>query len=177
MTSSRGNRNVMPAIIGLSVVIYGVIALLAYVPPYEGLAGVDLTFLPMVNAILNTFTTIFLATAWVAIRKKQIAKHRRFIFAAFGSTALFLVTYIIYHSLTASTPYGGTGLLRPIYFFVLLTHIVLAAAIVPFALASAAYGLDMQVPRHRRIARWTMPAWLYVSVTGVLVYLMIRPYY
>ena len=167
----------MPAIIGLSVVIYGVIALLAYIPPYEGLAGVDLTFLPMINAILNTFTTFFLVAAWVAIRKRQIDKHKRLILAAFGSTALFLVTYIIYHSLTASTPFGGTGIIRSIYFFILLTHIVLAAVIVPFALASAAYGLDMQVARHRRIARWTMPLWLYVSVTGVIVYLMIRPYY
>lgn len=177
MTTSGSNRNYMPYVIGLSVVIYAVIALLSFLPPYQALSHIDLTFLPMINAILNTCTTIFLVAAYRAILKKRVETHRRFIYAAFATTTLFLLTYITYHALTVSTPYGGTGILRSIYLFILLTHIVLAAVIVPFALASAAYGLSMQVPKHRRIARWTMPAWLYVSVTGVVVYLMIRPYY
>jgi len=177
MSNSGTNRNFIPYVIGLSIVIYTVIALLSFLPPYQAFADVDLTFLPMINAILNTFTTIFLVAAFRAILKKNVQSHRRYIFAAFGTTALFLITYITYHALTTSTPYGGEGILRTVYFFILLTHIILAAAIVPFALASAAYGITMQVTRHRRIARWTMPVWLYVSVTGVIVYLMIRPYY
>lgn len=167
----------MPYVILLSIVIYAVVGLILFLPGYAGLAGADLRFLPMLNAILNSFTTLFLVGAYIAIRTKREQTHRRFIYAAFASTLLFLVSYITYHSLTSSTPYGGQGILRPIYFFVLLTHIVLAAGIVPFALASAGYGLTNQRQQHRRIARWTMPAWLYVSVTGVIVYLMIRPYY
>jgi len=177
MTTSGPSRNYIPYVIGISVVIYAVIALLSYLPPYQAFDHVDLTFLPMINAILNTFTTIFLVAAYWAILNKKVETHRRFIYAAFATTALFLITYISYHALTVSTPFGGTGVIRTFYFIILLTHIVLAAVIVPFALASAAYGLSMQVTKHRRIARWTMPAWLYVSVTGVIVYLMIRPYY
>jgi putative membrane protein len=103
--------------------------------------------------------------------------HRAFIGAAFTSTTLFLVSYVTYHYLTESTKYGGEGALRSIYFFVLLTHIVLAIVVVPLALMSVVRGLQMQVERHRKIAKWTMPIWLYVSFTGVVVYLMISPYY
>ena len=103
--------------------------------------------------------------------------HRAFIGMAFLTTTLFLVCYVTYHYLTESTSYGGDGALKGIYFFVLITHIILAIVIVPLALMSAIRGLKMQVERHRRIARWTMPIWLYVSLTGVIVYLMISPYY
>lgn len=103
--------------------------------------------------------------------------HRAFIGAAFVSTTLFLVSYVAYHYLTESTKYGGEGVLRSIYFFILITHILLAIVVVPLALISVVRGLQMNVEKHRKIARWTMPIWLYVSLTGVIVYLMISPYY
>lgn len=174
---SRAKRNYAPYIWGLSLVIYLVIALLAYLPGVGGLEGADLSYLPMLNAILNSFTFAFLLAAYISILRKQVERHRRLIYAAFITTTLFLLTYVTYHTLTPSTPFGGVGWIRPVYFFLLITHILLAIAIVPMALFSAVYGLSMEVPSHRRVARWTMPLWLYVSATGVIVYLMIRPYY
>lgn len=170
-------RNYTPLVIGLSVVINLLVALLFFLPGYKGLEHVDLTFLPMMNAIFNSFTTVFLLAAFWAIKQKDIKTHRNFILAAFSSTTLFLATYVTYHFLTESTRYGGEGPVRYLYLFLLLTHIVLAIVIVPLALYSLFSGLSMQVAKHRRIARWTMPIWLYVSITGVVVYLMIRPYY
>lgn len=131
----------------------------------------------MMNAIFNSFTFIFLVSALIAILKKNITVHRRFIYAAFSSTSLFLLTYIAYHYISESTPYGGTGVMAGIYYFILITHIILAAVIVPLALTTVARAWNMENERHKKIARWTMPLWLYVSLTGVIVYLMISPYY
>ncbi len=103
--------------------------------------------------------------------------HRTFVCLAFSFTALFLFSYLLYHFSTPSTRYGGEGILRGIYFFILLTHVFLAALIVPLALFTMASGLNNQINRHRKIAKWTMPIWLYVSFTGVLVYILISPYY
>lgn len=177
MSRPPSRRRFAPWIWGLTGAIYLIVATIAYVPGVQGLRGTDLRLLPMLNAVFNSFTFLFLFGAYLAIRRKRVQVHRRLIFAAFGSTLLFLISYVTYHTLTESTPYGGVGWIRPVYYFLLLTHIVLAAAIVPMALFSATYGLTSQLPSHRRIARWTMPIWLYVSATGVLVYLMIRPYY
>lgn len=170
-------KNYTPLISILTVVLVGVIAVLFFLPAYDGEIGFDVTILPLLNAIFNSFTFIALCVAFVAILKKNVRMHRTFIGAAFVSTTLFLVSYVAYHYLTESTPYGGEGALRSIYFFVLLTHILLAIVIVPLALISAVRGLQMKVDKHRKIARWTMPIWLYVSFTGVVVYLMISPYY
>lgn len=177
MPAAPGPRKYTAVVVGLSAAIYLVVAALFYLPGYTGLSHVDLSVLPMVNAILNSFTFVFLAAALAFIRRKDIANHRRSILAAFGSTTLFLLTYVTYHSLTESTKYGGTGPLRYLYFFFLLTHVVLAAGIVPLALFSLGSGWTLDVQRHRKLAKWTMPLWLYVSFTGVVVYLMIRPYY
>lgn len=170
-------RNYTPLIGLLSVVLVGVIAALFFIPAYEGEVHFDVTILPLLNAIFNSFTFITLLIALYAILKKNVRMHRAFIGAAFTSTTLFLISYVAYHYLTESTKYGGEGALRSIYFFVLLSHILLAIVIVPLALISVVRGLQMQVEKHRKIARWTMPIWLYVSFTGVVVYLMISPYY
>ena len=170
-------RNYMPLVIAVSVLINILVAVLFFLPGFGGFEHVDLTILPMLNAIFNSFTFVFLLTARYAIRQKNVRVHRGFIFAAFTSTTFFLVTYVAYHLLTETTTYGGTGPLRYIYFALLLSHVLLAIVIVPLALTSAIRGLTGQVQKHRRIARWTMPIWLYVSATGVIVYLMIRPYY
>lgn len=170
-------RNFTPLIVALTIVINALVAVLFFLPGAEGFDKFDITILPLLNAVFNSFTFIFLAAALLFIKQKNIKLHRRFIFAAFTTTALFLISYVTYHYLAESTSYGGEGPLRYIYFFILLTHIVLAIVIVPLALLSLARGLNMQVEKHRKIARWTMPLWLYVSLTGVLVYLMISPYY
>lgn len=158
--------------------IIAVILLLYFLRGQAGRdVGFDLKILPLANAIFNSFTFVFLLAGYIAIRRKQRDTHRRFILAAFATTALFLVSYLTYHTLAPSTPYGGEGLLRYVYYFILITHVVLAAGIVPLALFALFTGLNLEVLRHRRIARWAMPLWLYVSLTGVLVYVMISPYY
>ncbi|MFD0961209.1 DUF420 domain-containing protein [Paenibacillus chungangensis] len=170
-------KNYTPLVAVLTVLLVGIIAVLFFLPGYEGEIGFDVKLLPLLNAIFNSFTFLALVVALVAIKKKNIRMHRSFIGMAFTTTTLFLVSYVTYHYLTESTPYGGEGFLRGLYFFVLLTHIVLAIVVVPLALLSAIRGLTNQVEKHRRISRWTMPVWLYVSFTGVVVYLMISPYY
>ena len=170
-------RNYKPIIIALSVILIGAIGILSGLPGVEDFDLFDVTILPLMNAILNSFTFVFLVAALVFILKRNITMHRRFIYAAFVTTLLFLVTYVTFHYISPSTPYGGEGLLAGIYYFVLITHIILAAAIVPLALTSVARAWNMENERHKKIARWTMPIWLYVSFTGVLVYILISPYY
>jgi putative membrane protein len=170
-------RDYTPLVAVLSAAIIGLVAVVFFVGGGETVPGVDVRFLPLVNAVLNTMTTLFLIAAFLAVHRKNIVWHRRFIYGAFSTTGLFLVTYLIYHALSESTRYGGSGLMAGIYYFVLLSHIVLAAVIVPLALVTFFRGISNQIERHRAIARWTMPLWLYVSMTGVLVYLMIAPYY
>ncbi|MBF0708060.1 MULTISPECIES: DUF420 domain-containing protein [Bacillales] len=170
-------RNYTPWIVGLSIAVNVLVVVLFFLPEYSGDVGFDITLLPLLNAVFNSFTFVFLVAALIFIMQKNIKMHKRFIFAAFTTTALFLVSYVTYHGLSESTSFGGEGIIVPIYFFILITHIILAAAIVPLALITVTRGLNMQVAKHRKIARWTMPIWLYVSITGVVVYLMISPYY
>lgn len=177
--SNVKQRNYNPLIWVLSILIVGVI-LGTYMLPKSSdgtVWGIELTVLPMLNAIFNSFTFLFLLSALIMIKKKNIKQHRRFIVAAFVTTFLFCISYLTYHSMAESTSYGGDGALMYFYYFILITHIVLAALIVPLALITLGRGLNMKVEKHRKIARWTMPIWLYVSLTGVLVYLMISPYY
>lgn len=161
----------------LTITINGLIALAFFLPKISSLKEYDFSKLPLLNAILNGLTFFSLMIALFAIRHKKIPLHRTFVFLAFSFTSLFLFSYLLYHFTTPSTKYGGEGILRGIYFFVLLTHVFLAALIVPLALLTVAFGLNNQINRHRKIAKWTMPIWLYVSFTGVLVYLIISPYY
>lgn len=171
------NVNYTPWVIGLSIAIIAIVAVLYVMPKDQTVDHDNLAFLPRLNAIFNSFTTLFLLGALFTILKKNVQLHRRFIYAAFASTFLFLITYLYYHSIAPSTSYGGEGAVAYLYYFILITHIVLAAVIVPLALVTFFRGISMKVEKHRKIARWTMPLWLYVSITGVLVYLMISPYY
>ena len=164
-------------VILLTLVINGLVTYLFFADGYQGKVGFDLRILPKINAILNSFTTVFLLAALFAILKKQVRLHFYFIIGAFTTTALFLITYLTYHFLAESTRYGGTGIMAGIYYFILITHIVLAIVIVPLALVTFFRGINNYVDKHRAIARWTLPLWLYVSITGVIVYLMISPYY
>lgn len=169
--------NYVPWVVGLSIAINLIVVALLFIPNIDGNTGFNIKLLPLLNAVLNSFTFVFLLGALFMIIRKNVTWHKRFIFAAFTTTALFLVSYLTYHSMSSSTSYGGEGILQYIYYFILISHIILAAAIVPLALLTLFRGLSMKVDKHRRIARWTMPIWLYVSLTGVIVYLMISPYY
>ncbi|SEL30655.1 DUF420 domain-containing protein [Parapedobacter koreensis] len=170
-------KNYRPLIWTLTLAINGLIALAFFLPNIEILKQYDFSFLPKLNAILNSLTFISLIVALVAVKQKNIKRHRNFVLLALFWTSLFLVSYLLYHFSTPSTSFGGQGITKVIYLFILLTHIVLAAIIVPLALISIGRGLNMEVSKHKKIVRWTMPIWLYVSLTGVIVYLMISPYY
>lgn len=129
-------------------------------------------FFPPLNATLNALSGILLLIAYVHIRNKRVAQHRRFMLAACFTSLAFLASYITYHSLRGGvvTRFAGEGIWRTIYLLILGTHTVLAVVIVPLAIYSVINGLKMRVVQHRRVARWTFPLWMYVSVTGVLVY-------
>ena len=133
--------------------------------------------LPTLNALLNGTAALLLLAGWWNIRHGRIDVHRRFMIAAFVTSALFLASYLVYHAQAGSRAFSGTGLTRTVYLTILLTHIVLAAAILPMALLTLARGLRRDDERHRRLARWTLPVWMYVSVTGVVIYLMLYHWY
>ena len=126
--------------------------------------------MPVVNASLNALSGLLLLTAYILIRQKRIQAHKRFMLAACTTSILFLICYLTYHYLGGMTRFAGTGWSRIVYFSILTSHTILAVIIVPLAVLSVLNGLRMRVPQHRRVARWTFPLWMYVSVTGVLVY-------
>ena len=129
--------------------------------------------LPAVNATLNAIAAVLLLCGYVMIRRRRIETHRKFMLAAFATSALFLVSYVVYHANIGSRPFTVQGPIRVVYFSVLITHVILAAAVLPMALITLTHALRARFDRHRRIARWTWPIWMYVSVTGVIVYLML----
>lgn len=139
--------------------------------------GVDFSFLPPIHASLNAIAAVFLVLAFYFIRKKNVVMHRRFIYAALACSALFLLSYVLYHFTTPETRYGGTGVMRYLYFFLLITHVVLAGLILPFILLTFNRAFTGQYERHRKMARWVFPLWLYVALTGPVCYLMLKPYY
>jgi putative membrane protein len=129
--------------------------------------------LPTLNALLNATAAILLIWGYALIRRKRIQMHRKVMIAAFAVSSIFLVCYLIYHFQVGSVRYRKTGALRAIYLGILATHTMLAAAVPPLAIVTLSRGLGARLDRHRRIARWTLPIWLYVSITGVVVYLML----
>ena len=129
--------------------------------------------LPALNAALNGIATVFLVAGYACIRTRKIAAHRASMLAAVVTSALFLLSYVVYHANAGSKPFPGTGPIRAVYFIILITHIILAAAIVPMVLVTLARALKQRFDRHAAIARRTLPLWLYVSVTGVVIYLML----
>jgi len=133
--------------------------------------------LPALNAILNGTAAALLSVGYVQIRRGRTEAHKRCMLAALATSALFLISYVVYHANVGSRPFPGSGIVRAAYFTILVTHVVLAAAILPLALITASRGLRAQFDRHVRIARWTLPLWIYVSVTGVVIYLMLYRMY
>jgi len=133
----------------------------------------DITVLPTLNAILNGTSALLLTCGYAMIRRRRITAHRAFMLGAFVSSVLFLASYTLYHAQTGSHPFPGRGLVRPVYFSILVSHVLLAAAILPMAILTLARALRARYLTHRQIARWTLPLWLYVSVTGVVIYVML----
>ena len=129
----------------------------------------DVQSLPALNASLNATAGVLLLLGYYYIRSGRIAAHRACMIAAFVTSALFLISYVIYHAQVGSKPYPGTGIMRTIYFAILIPHVILAATVLPLAIVTLSRGLRRDDDRHRRIARWTLPIWLFVSVTGVVV--------
>lgn len=129
--------------------------------------------LPAVNATLNALSGILLVSGFVFIKSGRQQQHRTAMLAAFATSSLFLISYLVYHAQVGSVPFTRTGFVRPLYFAILITHVTLAATVLPLALVTLTRGLKGRISQHRRIARWTFPIWLYVSVTGVLVYVLL----
>ena len=175
MQTAESIRRPFPAIVALSAVIASLLMWLIY---FKGrVAAPDwVSALPAANATFNSLSALCLVFGYVNIRRKNRVVHKRFMLGATTFSALFLVSYVTYHFFHGDTRFPGHGLIRPVYFFVLITHIGLSMIALPLILATLWFSLSGRFQFHRRIARWTFPIWLYVSVTGVLVFLILRAY-
>lgn len=161
----------------ISILVPIVVAVLLFMPSKVDLGADWVYFLPHLNAVINTAASIALVVGVVFIKKGNISYHRSAMTTAFGLGAVFLVSYVVYHAAAESTSFGGEGWIRPVYYFLLITHIILAAvALFPILLAYY-YGYTNRIEKHRATVKYAFPIWLYVTVTGVIVYLMISPYY
>ena len=136
-----------------------------------------LSFLPPIYASINGITALLLLIAYIAIRNKNITLHKQLMKISIGLSLIFLVLYVAYHMTSDPTPYGGEGAIRFIYYFILITHIMLSIGIIPLVLISYVRAISNLFVEHKKIARYTFPVWMYIAVTGVIVYLMISPYY
>ncbi len=161
-------------IIALSIIIPLLVAALFSIPPVK---GYDLSFLPPVYATVNGITAVLLMTSFWAIKNQKRSVHEALNKTCIALSALFLVMYVLYHMTSEPTPYGGHGIVRGIYFFILISHIGLSVVVIPFVLFTFSRALAGSFDRHKRLAKFTFPIWLYVAVSGVIVFLMIRPYY
>lgn len=173
----KTDRIVVPVIIILSVIIPLVVLVLMNMPARYDIFGLDMGTYPFFHAMLNGATAFLLLVGYILIRKGEKKLHRNVMITAFFLSCIFLGSYVISKLSNDPVPYAGDGFLKPIYLFVLITHIVLSIVIVPLVLFTMYRGLTGEYVKHRRIARWTFPIWLYVAVTGVLVYLFMLPYY
>lgn len=135
------------------------------------------TYLPHINGIINSLTSVLLLMGLYFIRQNNVAAHRRVMLTAFMFGSLFLVSYVLYHLTNESTAFGGQGWVRPVYYFLLVSHIVLSVIVVWFVLRAVYFALSGQIGRHKQTVKYAFPIWLYVSITGVVVYMMIKPYY
>ncbi|AKQ47655.1 membrane protein [Rufibacter radiotolerans] len=161
----------------LSIVVPLLVSFLLFMPQTGKLGDLDVSFLPKLHAVLNSLTAISLIIGYYQIKRQNWRYHRFAMVTAFVLSTFFLISYVTYHYQAAPTTYGGEGALKMVYYFILITHIILAAVIVPLVLLSVYFAVSEQFVRHKRVSRWTFPLWLYVAITGVLVYLMISPYY
>ncbi|MGY6559543.1 MAG: DUF420 domain-containing protein [Nitritalea sp.] len=161
----------------ISIAVPVVVAILLFMPTKLDVASDWVYFLPHLNAVINSAATVALIAGLVFIKQNNISMHRTAMSTAFGLGAIFLVSYVIYHASAESTSFGGEGTIRTIYFFILISHIILAAVALFPILFAYYYGYTDQRAKHKKVVRFAYPIWLYVTVSGVVVYLMISPYY
>lgn len=172
----QNEKRVMAAIYLVSFIVFAAVAVLSRLPKSETLPEWA-TYLPGVNAAINSICTLLLAGSWVAIRSGRPDVHKKLNLTTFGLSSLFLVSYVVYHSFGVETRYPADHPWRPVYLSILITHIILAAAVLPLVLFSFYWALAGKIERHRKIVKFSFPIWLYVTTTGVIVYLMISPHY
>jgi len=171
-------KQVFRLVMTLSVVVFLVVLLLdSKILPRPEPMPEFARYLPMLNAIINGTCTVLLLLSLRAIKRKEVARHKQLNLLTFVLSSLFLLSYVTYHWMSEETKFPADNPLRPVYLTILISHIILAAVVLPMVLFSFWYGLTNQVPKHRKIVRWAFPIWLYVTTTGVIVYLMISPYY
>ncbi len=171
------NNTARNAIIGISVAVTALVVALFVIEPPKVDVGFDITILPLFHAIINGTTAVLLLLGLLFIKQKNITAHKTMMGLALGLSAIFLLSYVVYHSLSEPTTYGGEGGLKYFYYFILITHVILAAGVLPFILFTFFRALTGQFEKHKKIAKVTWPIWFYVAITGVLVYVLISPYY
>lgn len=177
MAIARKDKIAVPTIIGLSVIVPIVVIVLMYMPERYNLFGTRSGTFPLFHAVINGATAVILLTGYFFMTIKEYKWHRNFMISAFVLSSIFLISYVLSKISNDPVPYGGEGFLRYFYFFILISHILLSAIIIPLVLFTMYHGLTNQYEKHARVARWTFPVWLYVSITGVLVYILMTPYY
>ena len=167
----------IPIIISLSIIIPIVVALLMLFPTVFHIESENFSSLPFFHAILNGSTAVLLLTGFILIKNKKTKAHKISMMSAFVLSSVFLVSYVISKLTNDPVPFGGEGFIRITYFFVLITHIILSVAVLPLALFSIYRGITGEFDKHKRIVKWTFPIWMYVAITGVMVYLFMVPHY
>jgi len=158
----------------VSAIALGGLAWLLMIREADPASGVNLRFMPAVNASLNSLATVFLTAGWIAIRKGKRRLHQNLMVSAFAASTLFLVGYLAYHYVHGDTKFQGTGAIRAIYLSILASHVLLSMFVVPLALIAFYFAWRKSFARHRKVTRWLAPIWLYVSVTGVVIFFMLR---
>ena len=172
------NKSLKRVFIAISILVPVLVAVLLYIPKNDAGQTESWIFsLPFYNAIINTLTSMCLVIGVIYIKKGNVKVHRASMITAFILGIFFLIFYVIYHSNAPSAKFGGEGWIRYVYFFFLISHILLAFIVVPLVLSAMYFAVSQKIERHRSVVKYTFPVWLYVSVTGVIVYLMISPYY
>lgn len=177
MANVKTDKIVVPIIIALSILVPIIVVILMNLPIRYNVFGTESGTFPFFHAVLNGSTAMLLTVGYFLMTIKEYKMHRNVMITAFVLSTIFLVSYVISKISNDPVPYGGEGIFRYVYFFILITHIVLSTIIVPLVLFTIYRGLSGQYQKHAQIARWTFPIWLYVSVTGVLVYVFMWPYY
>jgi putative membrane protein len=173
------DRMAIPVIVGLSIAVPIAVALLFLLPESWKLqwGSANVRSLPFFHAVLNGSTAVLLAVGFGMIKTKNVALHRLANVGAFALSAVFLVSYVISHLSNPDAHFGGEGWIRPLYFFILISHILLSVPVLPLAMLSIYRAWNNQIAAHKALVKWTFPIWMYVAVTGVLVYLFMAPYY
>jgi putative membrane protein len=164
-------------IIVSAILFLGIVALNKDVMDVAWPFNFDVHVFALLNAIINSSVFVLLLLGFWAVKKRKLLLHKRLMLAAIVLSILFLISYVIHHLFAGDTHFGGVGAIRYVYFFILITHIFLAAVILPFILFTAYRALSGDYERHKKIARYTWPFWLYIALTGVLIYILISPYY